>query len=281
VENDMSTESPESYDECIPDLGHLEDLLSQILPQPTPRYYRKMENAPWTREVINKQEKLHHALFSNSRMVWIGIASFIILAIIGISFIPSVRVVARQIIDSFIASPNDEIEIQVTSLGTGDLLVSADPSNFPHSIETVQQQTGYPIMVLHDLPPDLVMSGARFDPGYNAITILYRGPDYDIFLTQRPLNDGKDVFSIGSKAQVEIVAIGEQKGEYVLGGWKIINSSDSQLPDTPAIINAIWDNTLAQSTLRWQHEDFGYELRAIGENRPSQSMLIQLAIELK
>jgi hypothetical protein len=281
VEKNMSTGSPEPYEESIPDLSHIEDLLSKLQPRPTSRYYRKMKNAPWTREVINEQVNLHRAIFSNSRSVWIGIALFIITAIIGISFIPSVRVVARQIIDSFIASPNDEIEIQVTSLGTGDLLVSADPSNFPYSIETVQKQTGYPIMELHDLPPGLIMSGARFDPGYNAITILYRGQDYEIFLTQRPLNDGKDVFSIGSTAQVEIVAIGEKEGEYVLGGWKIINSSDSQLPETQAIINAIWDNTLAQSTLRWQHEGYGYELRSIGENHPSQSILIQLAIGLK
>jgi hypothetical protein len=92
------------------------------------------------------------------------------------------------------------------------------------------------------------------------------------------------VFSIGESALIKLVNIGDFQGEYVDGGWKVISTqpaSENQTPTSSVNINAIWDNELPQSTLRWQLNGIVYELRSVGDGRPPQSELIIMANELK
>ena len=267
-----------------PDETEIESLLGRFQPTPRESFYSRMEKAPWITGTSRKNENfLSTSVLIRKPMLSISIL-LLFLLLIGISFIPSVQAVARQIFYSFIPAPSDQIEVQVVLSNPGDLFHYSDPDNFNFSIQEIREQAGFVVKEISQIPEGLILVGSRFDPSYNAIIILYQGDNYKLFLTQRPTEKGKDIFSVGSTAQVNQVMIGNRQGEFVSGGWKAISTQtilDTDTPGSQTSINAIWDNSLPQYTLRWQDEGFVYELRTIGVGSPSQSELISLANELK
>lgn len=267
-----------------PEEVEIEEMLSQIRPQPTSRFYKKMRTAPWVRPIPSKGSSALASWKPARRLVWGLIALILMIAVSVIAFIPSVRGIARQFFYSFIPAPSNQIEVQVTPASPADLFHFSDPANFTLSVREVQQQAGFGVTEISLLPEGLAFTGARFDPSYNAVTLLYQGNDYKLFLTQRPRGNSQDVFSIGASANVKLVKIGDIQGEFVVGGWKVVSTqpdSGNQTPTSLININAIWDNDLPQSTLRWQSGNIAFELRSIGEGSPSQSELINLANGLK
>ncbi len=197
---------------------------------------------------------------------------------------PSVRVAAGQIIHFFLPGSSDQLDIQVTLNNPNDLLDFSNPDNFPLTMEALRQQVGFNVKQIPSslgAPPFI---GARNDPIYNAVTLLYQAEDYILLLTERPLRNSQDLFSVGANAHVEFVLIGTVQGEFVVGGWSAVSTQPGPYKATssaPVQITAIWDDELPQSTLRWQESGYAYELRSTGENRPSQSQLISWANELK
>jgi hypothetical protein len=267
-----------------PDDKEIEEILSEFAPKPTSRFYIKMSDAPWQRriphEVLSSSTNIKH----NRRLIW-GLAVLVLVcAIILISIIPSARVAASQIIHLFLPAPSNQLDVQVTLTSPGDLVDFSDPTNFPLSFTEVQQLANFRVKEISLLPESLSFIGSRYDPRYNAVTLLYKANDYKIFLTQRPLGNSEDVFSIGASAIVKTVKVGNNDGEFVMGGWKAVSTqpvSDNKTPTSTVNIYAVWDNELSQSTLRWQSGDIVYELRSNGEGSPSQPDLINLANELK
>ena len=268
----------------IPDEQQIEAMLGQIKPQPSARFYQRMQTAPWTKPAQPARQKSTRRWKSPGRYAWgLAIMLFLLVAL-SVAFIPSFRAVARQIIYSFIFEPSNQLEVQVTLTNPSDLFNYSDPHNFPSTIETVQQAAGFFVKQITELPHDLVFVGGKFDPRYYAVTLLYAGDDYQIFLTQRPIGHGVDVFSIGSEASVQVVMVGEVQAEYVTGGWKAVSTqeiSPKSSPTSSVNISAVWDDSLPQATLRWQLEGYAYELRSLGEGSPSQTELINLANGLK
>lgn len=267
----------------IPDINQIEEMLTHFSPQPTNRYYRKMQKKPWL--VISQGHKyLFNSKQPYQKIIWASVISLVVVVLVSATFFPTLRVIARQIIYSFISGPSDQINIQVTLSNSGDLYNFAAPENFPLSINEVNKQAGFLVKEITSSLKDLKLVGARFDPRYNAAIILYQGDKYKLFLSQRYVGNNVDIFSIGPSAQVNLVNIGGIQGEFVMGGWRAISTQsvpDTSTPGTQTNINAIWDNDLPQSTLRWQTNGYVYELRTIGEGSPSQSVLITIANELK
>jgi hypothetical protein len=262
----------------------IETLLSQVNPRPSSRFYKKIETAPWNKAAYQKRGA--QSITSKPIRVWmlgLVVISFF-LFIFGISFFPSVRAIAHQIAYSFFSSPSDQIEVQVTSSTDEELFHYSDPNNFTQTIGDVQAKAGFGVKEINQRPETLKLIGARIEPDYNSVTILYQAQDYSLFLTQRPIGKGKDIFSIGSNAQIHLVNIGDHQGEFVIGGWKAISTQTIKISGTPESqtnISAFWDDQLPQYTLRWQENSFVYEIRALGEGSPSQSDLIEYAIGLK
>jgi len=262
----------------------IEDLLRQALPKPSAYFYERIETAPWNK--AGSQKSGAHFITSITIRKWIlGLAVItLFFFIFGISFFPSVQAIAHQIAYTFFSSSSNQLEIQVTSTSPEDLSHFSDPINFTQTIRDCQEKAGFAIKEIYQLPENLEMIGARFDPDYNSVTILYQGIDYKLFLTQRPLGNGKDIFVIGSNAQIQLVNIGDQQGEFVIGGWKAVSTqtiSDTGTPKTQTNISAVWDAQLPQFVLRWQENGFVYELRTLGKGSPSKSDLITYAIGLK
>ncbi len=277
--NDNVSEEP-----VAPEAANIEHLLGRFQPKPGSRFYKLMLDAPWTKS----HPPLKHGFFrpmSASRRLVLGSLLFLLfITVLGFTLYPPLRGIAHQIMYSFIPAPEDQLELQVTLANPGDLYGFADPENFPLDIPAVQLQAGFSVSQITSLPTGLSFTGARYDVASNASILLYQGKDYKLFLTQRPIGNGQDVFSIGASAQVEMVLVGNVQGEYVMGGWKVTSEEQAEVTPLPgAVINlsAVWDSTLPQYTLRWQSGGFVYELRSIGIGSPAKSQLVSLANGLK
>lgn len=267
-----------------PDELKIEQLLSAFKPQPTPRLNARMSSAPWFTQ-DHSRSGTEAKTWTHRMTPTLAIAVIIlVLVIITLGFIPSVRVAADQFIHFFLPAASDRLEVQVTPANPLVTLDFSNPSNFPLNIREVQQQAGFLVKEIPFSTAAPAFIGARYEPELNAALLLYQGKNYTLLLTQRPLGNSQDVFSIGSNAHVEFVKVGDIQAEYVVGGWTAVST---QTPSgTPSSsggvhISAVWDDTLPQATLRWQEAGYAYELRTNGVNMPSQSQLINLSNELK
>jgi hypothetical protein len=266
------------HSQNVPDDEKLEEMLSQFAPQPGQRLVQMMSSAPWQKPGPSPTHR------SYTRLVW-GLAVLVMLLVIFmVTFIPSVRVAASQIFRLFLSASSNQLEVQVTLTSPGDVVDFSDPANFPLSVKEVQGLAAFSVKEVAVLPTGLAFVGSRYDSSYNAVTLLYTATDYKLFLTQRPVGNGADFFSIGKSAIVTHAKVGNIQAEYVVGGWKAVSTQpapNNQTPTSKLNIYAVWDNDLHQYTLRWQAGDIVYELRSNGEGSPSQTALINLANELK
>ena len=104
-------------------------------------------------------------------------------------------------------------------------------------------------------------------------------------MTQRRLGEIEEYSSVGASAPVEIVPVRGVEGEYVVGGWRF--SSDGEKPSFTAVpnndvdIGVVWDPELPQRILRWQEEDFIYEILLTGSHSLVKSDLLIIAEQIK
>ena len=273
-----------SPDHNIPSEKEIEALLERVKPHPTNRLRLEIASAPWNKHDYAQFRVTSSRKHLNTRLAW-GLAFLVVIFVAGIvAFVPPVRAIARQIFYSFISAPSSQIDVQLTPVNPGELFNLNDPANFTLTVAQAQQQAGFPVQQITPTPAGLSLVGARYEASYHAVILFYQTSDYTLFLTQRPLGKGQDVFSIGLEARVEIVEVGKVQAEFVRGGWKIVSTQpalSTQPPGNPVNVKAIWDSSLPQSTLRWQADGTAFELRAVGEIGPSQSDLILWANELK
>ena len=280
----MSAEPSKKHMLETPENDQIIDMLGKFSPIPSARFNKKLEQAPWIKTTSKEKKQILFFLKPSRRWLFSLAFLIVLIAFIGLSFYPPVQAVARQIIYSFMAESSDQIKIQATLPAADDLFHFSDPTNFPLSNQAAHDQAGFKVKEIINLPVGVHQVGSRFESSYGAVVTLYQGSGYDLFLTQRKIGNGEDIFSIGSTARVDHVIIGEHEGEFVMGGWKAISNqtiTDTITSDNQTSINAVWDNNLPQYTLRWQADGFIYELRSVGESSPSQSELIVLANGLK
>ena len=273
-----------SKEPTAPEITDIEKLLGRFQPKPGPRFYKLMLDAPWKKTPHPLKHGFFRPMNASQRLVLGSLVFLLFITILGFTLYPPLRGIAHQIMYSFIPAPEDQLELQVTLDSPGDLYGFANPENFPLDIAAARTQAGFPVSQITSLPTGLSFKGARYDADSNATILLYQGKDYKLFLTQRPVGNGQDVFSIGASALVETVMVGNVRAEYVMGGWKVTSEEQAEVTPVPgAVINlsAVWDPTLPQYTLRWQSGGFVYELRSIGVGSPAKSQLVSLANGLK
>jgi hypothetical protein len=280
----MSENMDRTTGSVAPEEAQIEDLLGKFQPLPSARFHKMMQSAPWetrgsARRLISPPKRL-----DRTKLTLGVVGGLLLVLLLAVAFIPPVRVIARQIMYNFIPAPSDQIEIQVTLSSPEDLYHYSNPENFPLSVAEAQSMAGFQIMELTQVPQGMTLIGARFDQTYEAVILLYQGDSTQLYLTQRQIGNGEDVFTIGESSKVKNVMIGGTQAELVIGGWKATttqSADETSIPSNSVNIMAIWDDNLPQSTLRWQKDGLTYELRSVGENRPSEYELIALANGLK
>jgi hypothetical protein len=250
----------------VPPPEYIENLLRQLQPKPSPRLYKRLDNAPW-----QPRSGLHLLRRWGFAMTLLGC---LILACFLLS--PPLRAMARNWMLYFLPDNQDQIELSIEQLDPQELYQYATPGNFPYSVEQVSILAGYRVSLPAALLPGMVLIGGRYESATQTTVLLYQGAGYNLFLSQRPIKAGQEYFSIGASAVVEPVVIGDIQGEYVAGGWVKLSSIPTAEQSAPNELRVEWDETLPQYTLRWQYQDFAYQLRSTGISSPHKSDLITL-----
>ena len=245
----------------------IEEMLGDLHPHPSPRFYKRISSSPW-----------QNRMSSRRRRQWSLAALILIFTSISVLLLsPPLRTLARNWILYFLPGRQDQIEVSVDDLSPSELFQYASPYNFPFTVAQVSRLAGYPLTQPISLIQGMKLVGARYEQTSQVVVMLYQGSGYNLFLSQRPLDTRQEYFSIGTSAKVEIVTIGEVYGEYVAGGWVNISSTPVAASTAEADLQAIWDATLPQHTLRWQYNGIAYQLRSTGEHSLEKEELIALA----
>lgn len=270
--------------EPIPDEEELESMLRRFQAVPSKRFYDHISSAPWMFKTQSTKPLSRNTSISMRKLVF-GLAILLMLFFVGLyALLPSIRVAANQVIHFFLPATSNRLEVKITPSSIASTLDFTNPANFPLSITEAHDLARFELKELGSLPANLTFIGARYERSYNAVIILYAGTGYKLIFTQRPVGEGQDVFSIGENAMVEHVEVGNNPAEYVVGGWKAVSTQpvmDSTQSPGSIKIEAKWDNSLPQTTLRWQSYGMVYEVRSSGIQIPSQSELIEWANGLK
>ena len=103
----------------------------------------------------------------------------------------------------------------------------------------------------------------------------------NIFLTQRLIGQIEEYSSIGASAPIEVVFIDGIQGEYVEGGWRVIDKKNqlnrTSTPKSLLNMDVIWDPGLPQRTLRWQEGKYIFVLLSTGDPDLEMYDLIEIA----
>ena len=246
---------------------YIENLLRQLQPRPSPRFYLRIKKAPW-------QSRSTAWLL---RRFGLAAAALGMILILGLLLSPPLRTLARQWILFFLPDAQDQMELSIEQLDAQELYHYATPENFPYSVVQLSDLAGYPVSQPALLLPGMQLVGGRYELETLTTVLLYQGAGYNLFLSQRPIEAGQEYFSIGASAIVESVSVGDIQGEYVAGGWVKRSGLPSTEPDSTTELYIQWDKALPQYTLRWQIQDFAYQLRSTGITSPQKDELITLA----
>lgn len=252
-----------------PDEQEIEALLRGFRPRPEERFYQRMQSAPWQKRPL---------LWGRRRLASLGLALLVVIAV-GVLTSPGLYALGEQLWRFFIPEQGDRLVIPLDTPGvifSGEL---DSPQEFPLTLGQAQEAAGYRPKVL-DGSGDLALSGMRYEPVTRAVRSLYQMGDYNLYLTQRPAKGIQEQAAVGPAAAIETVTVDGLPGEYVSGGWRLPDQR-TPMPEPPALLDVTWDASLPQRTLRWQDEEFSYELRAVGAAAPEKQGLIALAERLK
>lgn len=194
---------------------------------------------------------------------------------------PPLRTMAHNWILYFWPDKQDQIQVPLTDINPQELFQYASPENFPYSISQVSHLAGFPVKQPTPTLPGMELVGGRYEAATKTVVLLYQGAGYNLFLSQRPIEAGQEYFSIGASAEVQEVSIGAISGEYVTGGWVNLSGTSVIEPTVSEDLQVVWDTNLPQYTLRWQYQDYAYQLRSTGSHGPQMLELIALAQDIR
>jgi hypothetical protein len=288
----VSHDNPfKSENQKPPDEERIAALLAGFKPQPSARFYQRMESAPWmsaSREAKNaKSQPGWIARLSGAPGLRIAAAAAILLAfiIIGTMASPALRTVAQQLMHFFIPAKENRISVQVTMPSPGEAGSFESADYFSLNLSQAQNLASFPIREIAELPSGYTFSGAHFDPTLNAVALRYADHGSFLVLTQRPSDEVEEYSSVGASAAVATVEVRGVQGEYVTGGWRVARQESARIetavPGTQVSLDAYWDPSLPQETLRWQEAGMVYEIRAAGPDRPNLDELIKMADSIR
>ncbi len=258
-----------------PEEPQIEALLSSIKPQPSQRFHQRMAAAPWNRS--------EHKSWPRA-LRW-SVISLLALLVVTLTFVsllalPSFHALAQQIRLFFWHSSSDQLELTTLPPGTTSPYAVSETPPPQLSIEAVQAQAGYPLLVPQQLPQGLRFLGASYDPVLQAVTLRYGSLNHTLLITQRPSGEIQEYSTVGASASIETVNLRGGEGELVSGGWMVATPAPgSEAQATPGDVT--WDSTLHQHILRWQESGMIYKILSSGEGSLSPQELVRFAESLK
>ncbi len=243
----------------------IKSLFDRIQPKPSPHFHQRMQDQPWFQSKSQKS-----GLFITKKLILSStlIAFFVLIFSL---MPPSLEVVAQRLIQFFQPFTGDNITVQVSH----DEII--DPQlRYALNIPEAENRAGFEFIEPKILPFGYTLRGALFHSERNAIEVnyLYNIDHYSLLISQRP--SGEDYQKIGADAMVEIVEIGNIRGEYVTGAWTI-PEVESAVTDTSngatSTLEISWNPAAGVQILRWQQGEMLFEIIFAGNNPESPGFL--------
>ena len=264
------------------------DLLNNVRPSPSTRFYKHMENAPW------RQTSSPRFWVSSGLLNFISIrparivtfASLVIIAILGVlALFPSLRTLAGQLVNFFTPAESDQITFTVTTINEGMIVSYDNPDQFATSLEEIEELTEFPLKIIPPGNNEYTLIGAHYNETLQSVTLRYNAPNQTIYLSQRPASKVMEYSTIGATAPIQIVNFNGNSGEFVVGGWRLSNEDAQSIATiTPPIdteLGLYWDNDLPQRALRWREGDVFFEILSSGNKNITERDLINIAESLE
>jgi hypothetical protein len=261
--NDQTETNPDPINTRIPSQIEIETLLGKIKPLPSVRFHQSMAIQPWNQRACNPiigWLRLHRLPVTLS-------LAFITVVVISLA-LPSWEVLADRIALFFAPSSSEQVIIQVP---IND--INGQKTSFQGSIQEMVELAGFEVKTPASDPKDYIFTGADYNPDRQAVTLNYESKaGFLLRISQRPV--GVEYQSISINATVETVQIGTVVGEYVVGGWKAIQTQTEAIsPPVTITLQAVWDPKANIYFLRWQENDILYQILFSGDDPTSESYL--------
>jgi hypothetical protein len=256
--NDMKGDS---LDESIPNELEIEYLLGRIQPKPSGGFYKDIEQSPWN-------QNNSPLIWSRLRIKRLPIMITILVIVIVILGSPSLGAVANRIARFFTPAADKLVIIEIPLLD-----LSTIESQQVENLSIASNLLGFEVITPVPTPQGYTFSGIEFKPDREAIILNYESISGNIIrISQR--RNGVEYQSVSTQAIIEPIMIGDQMGEYVVGGWKAKPTDiDSAERDEPTTFEAVWDPDGNIHFLRWQENDILYEILFIGNNPKTNDYL--------
>jgi hypothetical protein len=229
------------------DEEQIKNLLNSITTEPGPRFYGRMDRAPW--------QPRRRATPGWKKPFLLASASLLIIILL-FATVPPLQGMAREWMRFFLFT--DALE-----LAGGD----ENYRQFDMSVEQASQAAGFKVLEPAWVPEGFVLQGADYDALRNAVILNYVQPGGLLRITEAKDQNVREIGSVGSQARVlpaELTFRGQQlEAEYVTGAWRL-PPFDQVLkegqPDVSGTLEAYWDPEANIQMLRWESRGILYEI---------------------
>ncbi len=235
----------------IPDEKQIEEMLTNLAPEPNGRLERRLAHAPWTPRMVT-----HHLLINTA-----AVCAFLAV-VLFIASTPQGHAFAQSILQFFVRTEGDTrpvptlVSMVPTPGATGD--DSANPAlgtrlpfeetcgDILHArcgLDEIRAMTTFPISGLVNTVDGLTFAGATGGPEQVMLVYTSESVNGALTITQEPAGEGSEaVRQVAASADVETVSIDGVEGEYVQGSWLSIDTGKG----------IAWTADPFVQTLRWQ-----------------------------
>ena len=147
-------------------------------------------------------------------------------------------------------------------------------SGFPAGLLTIEQFDPERVEMVTTCQVSQTIILAEIDEDGNAVQ---QGAPFDQALAESELCD--ELADVGVDAEILLVQIGGETGEYVAGDW-VIDTQDNPLqdkqPGEQVSSEYVWDPDHPKHWLRWEENGLAYDITALGEGL-TMDEIIQIA----
>lgn len=194
--------------------------LRSLSPEPSPRLYRLLADAPWveaegdtgTGQLAGKGQRARKALAGVPL-----IAALLVLGVIAGTLVLDGEALAQGL-EVFLRRAAERVIL----FDRGDANVGGIMAGL--SINEAEEVAGFGLLLPVEIPPPLALQEATYDPAIPSVTLHCSSKGRMLWIVEQKVSftsEKHPTSLIGPGAEVEAVGVGGSPGELVTGSWLI------------------------------------------------------------
>lgn len=247
-----------------PNEQQIAQMLSELPPEPSENFHRRMANAPWNQPEMKKSAWLPRQLLTLAAAL---------LLVTSLVLLTPLRSLAQDIWQGFFSHQSDDNwstvyrpDLSPTATIAPEVIQATLQAPLPEIAE-VEAQVGFHILAPTYLPPgytlrDIYVSDGQYTPdATSSVTLSYSLEDdqklHRNLAIRQSLSDAQSSAPVGASADVHNVQVGDATGQYVQGGWQTVGVIEDNEQN---YIDSEWSNDIEIHRLIWQADGFTFEI---------------------